>query len=84
MLIAANTGFSGWIDGDGRVREKCPRRARGIVLAEVQPDPRRSLYTQMGDWPAAFCLCFCLSVAAVGGFVVLANRRREASNGQTV
>ena len=29
LLIAANTGFSAWIDGDGRILEQGPRRATG-------------------------------------------------------
>jgi apolipoprotein N-acyltransferase len=66
LLIAANTGFSAWIDGDGRVRAQGPRHAPGIVLAEVGLDPRSSRYLKWGDWPAGLCLAACLGLAVVG------------------
>ncbi len=59
LLIAANTGFSAWIDGDGRIRKKGRRRAEDILLAEVSPDHRGSLYLLYGDWFAAICLAAC-------------------------
>ena len=64
MLIAANTGFSAWIDADGRIRAKGPRRAKGIVLADVCPDSRNSLYQWWGDGPAACCLGLVVFVIA--------------------
>ncbi len=72
FLIAANTGFSAWIDGCGRLLAKGPRRATDTLLAEVTCDGRRSLYEYWGDLPAGLCILFCL-VAAVAG--VMANRR---------
>ena len=66
LLIAANTGFSAWIDADGRILAKGPRRAKGILLAEVAVDRRSSWYLTYGDWPAAICLAACLLFAAVG------------------
>jgi apolipoprotein N-acyltransferase len=65
LLIAANTGFSAIIDGDGRLRAMGPRHATGTVLAEVRPDPRDSLYLRYGDWPAGACLAACVVLAAV-------------------
>jgi apolipoprotein N-acyltransferase len=58
FLIAANTGFSAWIDADGRIRAPGPgpRRAPGTLLAEVARDPRTSPYLCYGDWPAGLCL----------------------------
>ncbi|HOM16368.1 MAG TPA: apolipoprotein N-acyltransferase [Thermoguttaceae bacterium] len=67
-VIAANTGFSAWIDGSGRIRRLGPRRATGVVLAEVQPDSRRSLYLDWGDWFAGLCLAGVVLVA-VGGIL---------------
>ena len=55
LLIAANTGFSAWIDGDGRIRRQGPRRDADTLLAEVRLDPRSSWYLAHGDWPAG-CL----------------------------
>jgi apolipoprotein N-acyltransferase len=66
LLIAANTGFSAWIDGDGRIRAQGPRHAEGIVLAEVRPDPRESGYLRWGDWPAGICLAACAVLAIAG------------------
>jgi len=66
LLIAANTGFSAWIDADGRILDRGPRRATGVVVATVAPDPRGSWYLRHGDWPAGICLLGCLVFAAVG------------------
>ncbi len=66
LLIAANTGFSAWIDGDGRILEQGPRRATGTILAHVAPDGRRSLYLRYGDWFAGACLASCGMLALAG------------------
>jgi len=66
MLIAANTGFSAWVDPAGRVIERGPRRDKAIVIAEVGPRTGQSWYLKIGDWPAALGLLFCVA-AAVGG-----------------
>jgi len=66
LLIAANTGFSAWIDADGRIHKQGPRRATGTILAEVAPDHRTSFYLRYGDWPAGACLAACALLAAVG------------------
>jgi len=66
MVIAANTGFSGFIDGNGRLAQKGPRRDTAYLFAEIQPDSRRSLYSRMGDWPPFLCLAFCGVLAVVG------------------
>ena len=65
-LIAANTGFSAWIDGSGRIRGQGPRRDKAVLLATVARDGRHSLYLAWGDWGAGICLAVCL-VSAVGG-----------------
>ncbi|NUQ62904.1 MAG: apolipoprotein N-acyltransferase [Pirellulales bacterium] len=66
LLIAANTGFSAWIDADGRILAKGPRRAEDVLLAEVRPDPRKSWYVAFGDVPASLCLFACFVLAAAG------------------
>ena len=68
LLIAANTGISGWIDGDGRVRARGPRRKTDVLLAEVRLDRRDSFYLRSGDWPAGACL-IATGVFAVAGLV---------------
>jgi apolipoprotein N-acyltransferase len=66
FLIAANTGFSAWIDADGRIRARGPRRATDSLLAEVSVDGRTSWYLRHGDIPAGICLLACAVFAAVG------------------
>jgi apolipoprotein N-acyltransferase len=66
LLIAANTGFSAWIDGDGRIVGQGPRRATATILADVRLDRRQSPYLAYGDWPAGLCLLGC-GVASVAG-----------------
>jgi apolipoprotein N-acyltransferase len=66
VIIAANTGFSGWIDGNGRVLAQGPRRAARVLVADVVPDGRASPYRLIGDWPAIFCALACLVLAVIG------------------
>ena len=66
MLIAANTGFSAWIDADGRIRKQGLRRDKDVLLAEVGPHRRASWYSRHGDWPAGICLVLCGLFALVG------------------
>ncbi|HEY6564251.1 MAG TPA: apolipoprotein N-acyltransferase, partial [Pirellulaceae bacterium] len=64
LLIAANTGFSAWIDDRGRIRARGPRRSEGIVTAEVFPAANgSSLYLQFGDVAAILCAMTCLVAA---------------------
>jgi apolipoprotein N-acyltransferase len=80
VLIAANTGLSAWIDGNGRIRALGPRFDDTILVAEVRADVRRSLYTGWGDWAAAMCLAFCLVAAfspVVGRFRIKRDMRSE-------
>lgn len=62
MLIAANTGFSAWIDAGGQVIQRGPRRAKGLVVANVQPRLLTSFYRKVGDLFAGMCLLGCLVV----------------------
>ncbi|MGA2031691.1 MAG: apolipoprotein N-acyltransferase [Thermoguttaceae bacterium] len=66
FLIAANTGFSAWIDGNGRILAQGPRRAARPLLADVRVDRRGSWYLAHGDWAAGGCLAACLLLAVVG------------------
>ena len=66
FLIAANTGFSASIDGDGRIIAQGPRRDKQVVLAEVRLDDRSSWYLANGDWPAGICLAACIILAVIG------------------
>ncbi len=66
FLIAANTGFSAWIDGDGRIQEQGPRRAPAVIIAEPRLDRRHSWYLAHGDWFAGACLAMCGLCGLVG------------------
>lgn len=66
MLIAANTGISAWINGDGKLVKCGPRREMATLLAEVRLDPRQSWYVRYGDLPAGICLIACAMLAVVG------------------
>ena len=66
MVIAANTGFSAWIDGNGKVLKQGPRRAPTTLVAEVRPDGRISPYRRIGDLLAWCCAAACWVSAIVG------------------
>ena len=76
MLIAANTGFSAWIDADGRIVERGPRRDTGLILATVGPDSRGSVYLDHGDVFAGACMLACGGFAGLGFWP----RRRASSS----
>jgi len=82
LLIAANTGFSAWIDGDGRIIRRGPRRATATILADVRLDRRQSPYLAYGDWPAGLCLLGCGAAGVAGLWGRLRRRgRRSAASG---
>ncbi len=69
LLIAANTGFSAWIDSDGRILEQGPRREKKVILACPRLDQHRgSWYLKHGDWFAGACLAGCILFGLVGLF----------------
>jgi apolipoprotein N-acyltransferase len=72
FLIAANTGFSAYIDADGRIVQQGPRRDTGVIVEPIQLDRRRSLYSTTGDFFAGMCLTACLLLSGVG----MRHRRR--------
>lgn len=57
LLIAANTGISAWIDGDGRILARGPRRHKDpqlnsdATLTTLQRQRRRRWCEQCGPWP---------------------------------
>jgi apolipoprotein N-acyltransferase len=61
MVVAANTGFSAWIDDRGRILEQGPRRATGHFAVSLKRSPGRiSGYRIVGDWPWIICACGAL------------------------
>ena len=62
QFIAANTGFSAWIDAHGRVVEQGPRRETGIIYAEAKPRVGPdSLYQRWGDIFGWLCTAVCVA-----------------------
>lgn len=66
MLVAANTGFSAWIDAQGRLLDRGPRRDTGIVLARISKHRESSHYLRYGDWFGGLCLVGCVGLAVLG------------------
>src|SRR5205085_10689930 len=66
LLVAAKTGISAHIDGDGVVQQRGPRREHKVLIARVQADGRTSPYATLADWPAWLCAACCIGLAAVG------------------
>jgi apolipoprotein N-acyltransferase len=80
LLIAANTGFSAWIDANGRIQAQGPRRAQTVIIAEPRLDQRRSWYLAHGDWFSGVCLAMC----GLCGLVGICGRWRTARGWQPV
>ncbi|MFO0902124.1 MAG: apolipoprotein N-acyltransferase [Pirellulales bacterium] len=70
MVVAANTGLSASIDGDGRVLARGPRREGGTIAADVRRDGRSTWYVLVGDAPWQGCagLCLVLGLAQVAAW----------------
>lgn len=77
LVIAANTGFSGWIDGSGRLLQQGPRRATATLRARVEPDGRESPWLIWGSLPAWGCV-------AVAAGMMGRVRWRDAKAGRTL
>ena len=78
LLIAANTGLSAVIDGNGAVHQRGPRRKPDLLIATVAADGRRAPYGWWGDLPAGICTAVCglWGLSALG---TLLARRRQTS-----
>ena len=66
LVVAANTGFSAWIDSDGRIVQQGKRRAEDVIIAKPRLDKRSSFYLSYGDvfaWP---CFVVCVAATAFG------------------
>ena len=56
VVIAANTGFSAWIDSSGRLLARGPRRNTATLRAKVVPDGRQSPWLAWGALPMGVCM----------------------------
>ena len=80
LLIAANTGFSAWIDSDGRVLSQGRRHANDVIVAQPLLDVScRSWYLDHGDWFAGACLAACALLAGFGLWGRSAELRRRGA-----
>ncbi len=55
MLVAANTGISTWVSGNGVVKAKSKKLTAEAIIAEPIADGRWGLWQTVGDWPAILC-----------------------------
>ena len=62
IVVAANTGFSAWIDGSGRLLARGPRRAVATLRAAVRRDGRASPWLTWGSLPAGGCMAVVVAV----------------------
>jgi apolipoprotein N-acyltransferase len=60
IVIAANTGFSAWIDGSGRLLARGPRRDVGTIRAAVRRDGRSSPWLAWGSLPSGAVVAVAL------------------------
>ncbi len=65
LVIAANTGFSAWIDSNGRIVAQGPRRATDVIVAEPAIDRRRAGIWPTAIWAAGLCLLATCGVTVV-------------------
>ena len=82
MLVAANSGISAWIDGNGRVIRSIPRLEGGSILAEPHPDGRWGYWQSVGDWPArllAFISLIPMMIWFARRFRTITQRQRSVT-----
>lgn len=85
MARAVNTGVSSFIDSAGRVIERVSvdgrtQQVAGVAVAELERDPRRTVFASIGDLLAASCLTLVAALL----FALAARRlwqRRQARLG---
>lgn len=75
LVIAANTGFSAYIDGDGRIVQQGPRRQTGYIVADVGLDGRESIWLDWGGCLELLYVAPCAALALVGSYSRWRSRR---------
>lgn len=80
LLVAANTGFSAWIEATGEIRAQGGRQTSEFILARPTIVQRVSFYLDHGDWLSGACLAACFGLGGVG--FREAWRRRRAKRTQ--
>ena len=59
---SVNTGISGFIDSVGRAHNLVPAGTEGFAFAQVQLDPRLTIYTRFGDVFSWICIGVTVSM----------------------
>jgi apolipoprotein N-acyltransferase len=77
MVIAANTGISASVDGNGRILAEGPKHDTAVLLADVRLDGRESWYSRHGDWFAGSCLAATIALAIAGIYTSRSRRLRK-------
>ena len=67
-LIAANSGYSAWIDANGKVIQKGKKGTETYIIAKIHKNSSYSLYRKYGDF-FPFC-CMVVSCVIVCAFIV--------------
>ena len=81
MVVAANTGISAWIDGNGHIVTEGKRHDTDLIVADVRLDRRESWYLRHGDWFAGACLAVVILLAAAGAVERVRIRSPRRSRG---
>jgi len=81
FLVAANTGFSAWVDSNGRILAQGRRRATDVLIARPDLDSRHSVYVEYGDLASGACLFATLVVAVFGLAGLVRGERMGAGKG---
>lgn len=66
LLIAANTGISAVVDGNGRVLSRLEKRKQDSIQTQIAPDGRITLFQTIGDSMPLAALCLTLLFAFTG------------------
>ena len=66
LVIAANTGLSAAIDGNGRVLALGSRRRAEVLRVDIVRDGRLAGYSVWGDWPLGVCALVAWFLMAIG------------------
>ena len=60
MIVASNTGFSAFIQSDGKILQQGPRRKEEILHMDFPLTARRSWYATIAYWPALMMTILCV------------------------
>jgi apolipoprotein N-acyltransferase len=66
LIVAANTGISAHVDGNGAIRQRGPKRKTEALIATVHADGRRCLYGMTGDGLGWTCAAVCGALGILG------------------